>query len=141
MIYCIFINLLTIYHHNDLCENEHVLKIQKQKELELKINVNESFLFNIDFLKLFFQEIEFHLLGCVKPKDRPKSINDRRKGLLSSASKEEDTRDPSQSSVLGAAKLGKFSVKGTYIFMKGLEQRRVQHRTGVKVYRVQALVD
>ena len=44
-------------------------------------------------------------------------------------------------SVLGAAKLGKFSVKGTYIFMKGLEQRRVQHRTGVKVYRVQALVD
>lgn len=79
MIYCIFINLLTIYHHNDLCENEHVLKIQKQKELELKINVNKNFLFNIDFLKLFFQEIEFHLLGCVKPKDRTKSMNDRRK--------------------------------------------------------------
>ena len=56
----------------------------------------------------------------------------RRKDLLFSASREEDTRDPSQSSVLGAAKLGKFSVKGTYVFVKGLEQRRVQHRTGVK---------
>ena len=69
---------------------------------------------------------------CIKPKDRTKPMKGRRKDLLFSASREEDTRDPSQSSVLGAAKLGKFSVKGTYVFVKGLEQRRVQHRTGVK---------
>ena len=39
------------------------------------------------------------------------------------------------------AKLGKFYTKDTCIFMRGLEQRRIQHRIGEKINRVQALVD
>ena len=39
------------------------------------------------------------------------------------------------------AKWGKFQVKGTYIFMRGFEQRRIQYRIGAKFDRVQALVD
>ena len=105
-----------------------------------KMNINKNFLFNIDFSKLVYQKIGFLLLGCVKSKDTTKPMNDRGKDLLFSASKGEDMRDPSRSSVLGAGNLGKFSVKGTSMFMKGLEQRRVQHRTGVKDYGIQALV-
>ena len=30
---------------------------------------------------------------------------------------------------------------GIFIFLKGLEQRRIQHRTGAKVNRMQALID
>ena len=34
-----------------------------------------------------------------------------------------------------------FSLGAIYIFMKGLELKRIQHRIGTKVKRVQALVD
>ena len=130
MIYCIFIKLLIICWHNDLCENEHVLKIQKQKEVKLKtnikkkkkVNINENFLFNIDFSKLFYQKIGFLLLGCVKSKDTTKPMNDRKKDLLFSASKGEETRDPSQSSVLGAGKLGSFQLRVHPYSWRGLSR-------------------
>ena len=41
----------------------------------------------------------------------------------------------------GTAKLGKFLFRGTCIFMKVLEQRRILHRIGARVGRVQALVN
>lgn len=59
--------------------------------------------------------------------------------LLLAASK--NNRYLSQSSVSPTTKLEKFEAKGSHIFMKGLEQRRIQHRIGTKVDKVQAFVD
>ena len=75
----------------------------------------------------------------VELKDTAKPKSGRRKDLLLAASK--NNRYLSQSSVSPTAKLGKSEAEGICIFMKGLEQRRIQHRIGTKVDRVQALVD
>ena len=39
------------------------------------------------------------------------------------------------------AKLRQLQTKGTCIFIRGLEQRRIQHRTGSSVWQVQALIE
>ena len=76
------------------------------------------------------------LLVSVEPIDTTKPKLGRRKDSLLVESKE-NTRDLPQSSFsLNSFKLRVLAYSGW-----GLEQRRIQHRTGAKVNRVQALVD
>ena len=48
----------------------------------------------------------------------------------------ENTMDLSQSSVSRKSKIREVLSKGTRIFIKGIGQRRIQHRIGAKVDRV-----
>ena len=74
------------------------------------------------------------------PIDTTKPKIGRRKDLLLLAANK-NTGDLFQSNDSLNSELGKSQAWGTCIFMRGLEQRRIQHRTGAKVDRAQALVD
>ena len=72
-------------------------------------------------------------------KPQPKAQEQEKEGLLLAANK--NNRYLSQSSVSPTTKLEKLEAEGSQKFMKGLKQRRIQHRIGTKVDKVQALVD
>ena len=79
-------------------------------------------------------------LGGFEPKDTPKPKNGRRRHLLLAASKE-NIRDLRQSVVFSNSKTGEVLSQGACILMKGLDRKRIRHRIGAKVDRLQALVD
>lgn len=72
----------------------------------------------------------------VEPVDTTKPRMGRRKALLLGASKE-NTRDLSPALSREQQNFGRFKLRITCMFMKGLEQRRNQHRLMAKVDRVQ----
>lgn len=86
----------------------------------------------------------------VKLKDTTKAESTRKEGFIISVASKEHAGDLLRGGVSLNSKVGKFSLRiheyswrgfdGVCTFMKGLVQRRIQHRIGARVHRIQALI-
>ena len=81
-----------------------------------------------------------HFLVRTEAIDITKLKTGRREDLLLRASGKENIRDLSQRSASLSSKIGEVLSKGMWVLMKGLEQRRIWHKTGAKGYTVPASV-